>query len=99
GARRRRRPTCVHAVVRPRAGGGARARRRRCRARDVAFPLRRAAAERRLPPQRALLPALVARLPALAPAPAAEGGGAPRGDALAGAHARRCLARAVACAA
>ena len=36
---------------------------------------------RRLPAQRALLSALVAALQALAPAPAAEGGRAPRGDA------------------
>ena len=43
---------------------------------------------RRLPPQRAVLPALVAALQALAPATAAEGGRAPRRDALARVAAR-----------
>ena len=83
GARPARRSARVHAVVRPRARGGARARGRRRRARDVALPLRRVAGAGRLPAQRALLSALVAALPALAAAPAAEGGRAPRGDALA----------------
>ena len=74
-ARRPRRSAGVHAVVRPRARGGARARGRRRRARR-----RRASASARLPApdgyraQRALLSALVAALPALAAAAAAEGG-------------------------
>ena len=57
-ARRDRRSARLHAVVRPRARGGARAGRRRRRARHVAVPLRGAARPRRLPPRRALLPAL-----------------------------------------
>ena len=77
-----RRSAGVHALVRPRARGRARARGRRRRARDVA-----GSASATLPApdgyrrQRALLPALVSALQALAAAPAAEGRRAPRGDA------------------
>ena len=86
----------VHAVVRPRARRRTRARGRRRRGRDLALPLRRPARARRLPARRALLSAVVAPLPALARAPAAEGRRAPRRRGLALAAPRRRAARAVA---
>ena len=51
-----RRPLGLHAALRPRPRGGARARRRRGRAADQPLPLRPGAAGRRLPGRRALLP-------------------------------------------
>ena len=76
-ARRPRRPSRVHAAVRPRARGGARPRRA---PRSSSSP--RGSASARLPrrsdtPPRGLLPALVAAVPALPAATAAEGGRAP----------------------
>ena len=85
-ARRPRRPSRVHAAVRPRARGGARPRRRGGRARHLALPLRRGARAGRIPPPRGLLPALVAAVPALPAATAAEGGRAPDRPGAAGAH-------------
>ena len=77
-ARRHRRSARVHAVVRPRARGGARA-----AGADVELATSRFRFGELPPPDgyrraRALLPALVAALPALAAAAAAEGGRAPR---------------------
>src|SRR5581483_6437318 len=80
-ASRVERPRRLHAVVRPRARRRARARRRRRRAGDLAFSFRRLLVLRgRLPPERALLPGLVAALPALAPARPPQAARAPGRD-------------------
>src|SRR4029077_1203076 len=70
---RDRRPARLHAVVRPRARGGARAAGPRRRARHFTVPVRGAPAPRGLPAERALLPALLARVRPLARPVAAEG--------------------------
>ena len=86
----------VHAVVRPRAGGGSRSRRCRGRASDVELPLRRDPGRRRLSPQRTVVSTVVATLQALSVATASEGGRTSRCDALTLVRPRRRLAPTVA---
>src|SRR5207302_8911911 len=95
-ARRTRGSARVHARVRPRARGRACARGHRRRARDLAVSLRRNPAAGRLRAKRAVLSAVLAALPALAPAPAAQGGRARAGNGGASAAPARRLAPAMA---